>query len=156
MFKKFYTSLFVMLLIIGLTLAAACSSAATSSTSIHVTTTMTPAITPAAIPTITTQDADTLIKNNKNNNDFVILDVRTPDEFNSGHIAGAVNIDYYAADFKAQIAKLDKAKQYLIYCRTGVRAAASVQIMLDSGFKQTQNMAGGITKWLADGYPTVQ
>lgn len=120
------------------------------------------AISPATItqstgvPTIAVADADKLIQANKNNSGFVLLDVRTPDEFNGGHIAGAIDIDYYAADFKANIGKLDKNKQYLVYCRTGIRGAASVQIMIDLGFTRTQNMAGGITEWMQEGYPTVK
>ena len=98
-------------------------------------------------------DAYNLIQKNKSNPDFIILDVRTTDEFNTGYIAGAINIDYYATDFKTNIGKLDRNRQYLVYCRTGIRAAASVQIMLDLGFKQVQNLAGGITAWIQDGYP---
>ena len=108
------------------------------------------------VPTITVSDANASIKKNSGDANFVLLDVRTADEFNSGHIAGAINIDYYAADFKANIAKLDKNKQYLVYCRTGIRGAASVQIMLNLGFTKTQNMAGGITEWTQEGYAVVK
>ena len=110
----------------------------------------------ANVPTITVSDANTLIQTNKGNPGFVLLDVRTAGEFNSGHIAGAMNLDYYASDFKANIAKLDKNKQYLVYCRTGIRGAASVQIMLDLMFTRTQNMAGGITEWIQEGFPMVK
>jgi rhodanese-related sulfurtransferase len=106
--------------------------------------------------TITVSDANTSIQKNSGNANFVLLDVRTADEFNSGHLAGAINLDYYAADFKANIAKLDKNKQYLVYCRTGIRGAASVQIMLDLGFTKAQNMAGGITEWTQEGYAVVK
>jgi rhodanese-related sulfurtransferase len=108
------------------------------------------------VPTITVSDANTSIQKNSGNANFVLLDVRTADEFNSGHLAGAINLDYYAADFKANIAKLDKNKQYLVYCRTGIRGAASVQIMLDLGFTKAQNMAGGITEWTQEGYAVVK
>jgi rhodanese-related sulfurtransferase len=108
------------------------------------------------VPTITVSDANTSIQKNSGNANFVLLDVRTADEFNSGHLAGAINLDYYAADFKANIAKLDKNKQYLVYCRTGIRGAASVQIMLNLGFTKTQNMAGGITEWTQEGYAVVK
>jgi rhodanese-related sulfurtransferase len=110
----------------------------------------------AGVPTITVSDANASIQKNSGNANFVLLDVRTADEFTSGHIAAAINIDYYAADFKANIAKLDKNKQYLVYCRTGIRGAASVQIMLDQGFTKTQNMAGGITEWMQEGYAVVK
>ena len=108
------------------------------------------------VPTITVSDANTSIQKNSGNANFVLLDVRTADEFNGGHLAGAINLDYYAADFKANIAKLDKNKQYLVYCRTGIRGAASVQIMLNLGFTKTQNIAGGITEWTQEGYAVVK
>lgn len=141
-----------LLIVCGLGLSISCSPAATKLNSTPVTTM---SLTPD-VPTITTQDAYNLIQNNRDNPNFVILDVRTADEFNSGYIAGAVNIDYYSSEFKANIGKLDKNKQYLVYCRTGIRGAASVQIMVDMGFKHTQNMAGGITQWIQDGYSIVK
>jgi len=131
---------------------AGCSQAKTTASS----TTPATASQTEGVPTITVADANASIRKNSGDTNFVLLDVRTADEFNSGHIAGAINIDYYAADFKANIAKLDKNKQYLVYCRTGIRGAASVQIMLDLGFTKTQNMAGGITEWIQEGFATVK
>ncbi len=109
----------------------------------------------AAIPSISVEDAYKLIQENQGNPDFVILDVRTFSEFSSGHLEGAINIDYYASDFKAKVNQLDQNKEYLVYCRSGVRGAASVQIMLDSGFTRVQNLSGGILRWIAAGYPTM-
>ena len=114
----------------------------------------TPTTSFTAVSTINVQDAYKLIQNNKDNQNFVILDVRTNDEFKSGHINGAINIDYYSPDFKDKIIQLDRNKEYLVYCRTGIRAAASVQIMLDSGFTKVQNLSGGIVQWINAGYPT--
>ena len=108
------------------------------------------------IPAISTLDAYTLIQNNEDNHYFIILDVRTADEYKSGYIIGAINIDYYSTEFQADIGKLDKNKQYLVYCKAGVRSAAAVRIMLDLGFQKTQNLDGGITKWIQDGYLIVK
>lgn len=121
------------------------------------TTTPQPTETPSAInvPSITAYGAYNLVQKNKDNADFVILDVRTADEYNSGHIANAINLDYYAPDFKLNVDKLDKNKQYLIYCRTGVRGTAATQIMITFGFKNVQNLIGGIVVWTQLGYPTV-
>jgi rhodanese-related sulfurtransferase len=94
-----------------------------------------------------------LIQQNRNNLEFVILDVRTAGEFNAGHIAGAVNKDYTSAQFTADVSLLDKSTQYLVYCQTGVRGAAATQIMIGLGFSNVENMAGGITAWIQDGYP---
>jgi rhodanese-related sulfurtransferase len=132
-------------------LMAGCSQTTTQTT----TTSSTTVTTTPNVPTITTPDAYNLIQQNLNNPDFIILDVRTADEFNSGHIAGAINIDYESQQFTADVSKLDKNKQYLVYCATGIRGAAATQIMMSLGFTDVQNMAGGITAWIQDGYPTV-
>jgi rhodanese-related sulfurtransferase len=119
--------------------------------------TVQPTTTPSVIdvPTISTLDAYNLIQNNKDNPSFIIIDVRTVDEFNSGHIANAINMDYYAADFKSIIGKLDINKQYLVYCRTGIRGTGATQIMVDLDFKDVHNLLGGIVQWINDRYLTV-
>jgi hypothetical protein len=61
-----------------------------------------------------------------NDSDFVVLDVRTATEYNTLHILGAINRDYYADDFAAQLKALDKNKAYLIHCRTGGRSQCHV------------------------------
>ena len=58
-------------------------------------------------------------------NEGVLLDVRTPEEFNESHIAGAINIDFRNENFKTELEKLDKTKTYEVYCRSGKRSAAS-------------------------------
>ncbi len=92
-----------------------------------------------------------LIEENKNNPDFVILDVRTPKEFNSGHIENAANIDYKSKDFKEKVDKLDKNKTYALYCGSGRRAAASSDIMAELGFKHIYQF-GGVKQWQEAGY----
>jgi rhodanese-related sulfurtransferase len=101
-------------------------------------------------------EAYTLIQNNKSNPDFVILDVRTPSEYASGHIENAVNLDYYADDFEEELNALDKDKAYLIYCRSGNRSAAVMKIMNNLGFTRVYNMQGGINAWINNGYPVVK
>ena len=66
-------------------------------------TTSTSTTTAASVPTIDAPDAYNLIQQNINNPDFVVLDVRTADEFNAGHIAGAINIDYTSAQFTIDV-----------------------------------------------------
>ena len=109
-----------------------------------------------AVPVISLQDASVLIQNNKVNLDLIIIDVRTPDEFNGGHLANAININYYSPEFKSNIDKLDRNKEYLIYCRTGVRGTGATQIMIDLGFTRVYNLAGGIVQWIDAGYPTLK
>lgn len=86
----------------------------------------------------------------------VLLDVRTPEEYNEGHIAGAINIDFHGENFKAELEKLDKTKTYDVYCRSGKRSAASAEIMGDMGFKKVINLSGGILGWQGKGYEVVK
>ncbi len=84
--------------------------------------------------------------------EYVILDVRTPQEFKQGHIENAVLINYYSADFRQKLATLDKNKIYFVYCRSGNRSAQTVKIMKDLGFKRIYELQGGIKNWVANGY----
>ena len=84
---------------------------------------------------------------------IVVLDVRTPDEFSEGHIAGAVNIDYFAADFREQIARLDPATPYLLHCKSGRRSGHAAPIMRKAGISAVIHMDGGFDAWRAAGYP---
>jgi rhodanese-related sulfurtransferase len=105
---------------------------------------------------ITPEQAIELIQKNKNNPNFVILDVRTPEEYQGGGITGAVNIDSYAADFKNSLNRLDKNKKYLVYCRTGHRSAAAAAAMKTLKFKEVYDLAGGVVAWSQKGYPLVK
>ena len=86
----------------------------------------------------------------------VLLDVRTSKEFDDGHIAGALNIDFYASDFKPQLSALDPAKTYLVYCRSGHRTRQAVSIMGTVGFKNIVVLEHGLMDWLANKLPTVK
>lgn len=79
--------------------------------------------------------------------DTTIIDVRTPDEYASGHIKGAINIDYLDDAFETEIAKLDPAKPYLLYCRSGHRSGEAKSLMMEKGFKQVSDINGGISAW---------
>ena len=78
----------------------------------------------------------------------VILDVRTPEEFETSRIVNSINIDFYnPQNFISQLEKLDKDNSYYIYCRTGVRSANSCVLMNEMGFRKTYNLLGGIVEW---------
>jgi len=69
--------------------------------------------------------------------DVVVLDVRTPEEFHSGHITNAINIDIYNDYFISDISALDKSKSYAVYCRSGKRSVDASSEMDLIGFKST-------------------
>lgn len=78
----------------------------------------------------------------------VILDVRTEGEWNEGIIPGAILIDIYKGQgFIYQVDELDKSKNYYIYCRSGARSAQACNIMQQMGFNTTYNLLGGIMEW---------
>ena len=81
----------------------------------------------------------------------VILDVRTPAEFASGHIAGAVNVDFESGSFDQDIQKLENSKTYAVYCRSGNRSGQATSIMAKNGFSSVFNLNGGVIDWTALG-----
>lgn len=86
---------------------------------------------------------DFLTKYNNTPN-AVLLDVRTPSEFMSGHIDRAINIDIESPTFTSEIKKLDKTKTYFVYCRSGNRSGQAVLIMKSDGIKNIYELSGGI------------
>ena len=75
----------------------------------------------------------------------MMIDVRTPEEIAEGKIAAeALEIDYYADDFRARLDRLDKSKKYLVYCRSGRRSGLTMEIMKELGFSEAYDLSGGI------------
>jgi rhodanese-related sulfurtransferase len=85
----------------------------------------------------------------------VVLDVRTPAEYAAGHIATARNLDVQSSDFPQQVAALDKTASYAVYCHSGKRSAAAVQLMGAAGLANVVDLSGGVTAWTAAGNPLV-
>ncbi len=92
----------------------------------------------------------------KENTDTVVLDIRTPKEFNSGHIDGAVNINFYDNDFSTQLQALDMSKDYVVHCRSGGRSGKSLATFKKLGFKHVVHMDGGMKAWNAAKLPTIK
>lgn len=81
----------------------------------------------------------------------IILDVRTEQEFESGYIKGALNLDIRGgADFIASVEELDKSKTYFVYCRSGARSGQACQLMGQMGFEHVYNLEGGVLAWEGD------
>lgn len=76
-----------------------------------------------------------------------IIDVRTPQEFQSGHILGSVNIDWYDPAFKSKVSSLDKAKPVYVYCAVGGRSGQAKTMLEGLGFTNVNNLSGGIEAW---------
>jgi len=90
----------------------------------------------------------------KNDKEVVLLDVRTAEEFEQGHIPNAVNISH--TELEARLAELSGAKntQVVIYCRSGRRAEVAKQVLLTNGFNQLDHLAGDFNEWTSNNLPT--
>ncbi|MEN8245233.1 MAG: rhodanese-like domain-containing protein, partial [Thermodesulfobacteriota bacterium] len=100
------------------------------------------------IEDISARTAADLIQENLSNPDFIILDIRTPGEFDAGHIAGAHNIDFYAKTFAQEFRSLDHEKTYLIYCRSGNRSRQLMGAVEKMRFKRIFHMRSGLVDWV--------
>ena len=84
----------------------------------------------------------------------VVLDVRTPQEFQAGHVPGAVNVDIANLEkFKKTVESLDKSKTYLVHCARGVRSARATKLMEPMGFANLYDYHGGFEEWKKSGKP---
>jgi rhodanese-related sulfurtransferase len=108
------------------------------------------------IEDVTLEEGYALIVDNLANPDFVIIDVRTPEEYAGGYIEKAINLDFYSEIFTAELDKLDKDKTYLIYCRSGNRSGQALDMMAELGFAEVYNILGGMVQWERKGLPTVK
>jgi rhodanese-related sulfurtransferase len=77
----------------------------------------------------------------------IILDVRTPEEFNEGHIQNAMLIDFLEEDFKQQVSKLDKQIPVYVYCASGVRSDKAATVLTEEGFKEVYVLREGLKEW---------
>jgi phage shock protein E len=138
----------------ALTLAACGGSSETTSSD----TAPTPASAPAdageaSLLLVSPEDAAATIADAPEN--LVVLDVRTAEEFDEGHIDGAVMLDFYRDDFADELAKLDPDVPYVLYCRSGNRSGQTLAIMDSLGFTEVTEVDGGVINWQTAGLPLV-
>ena len=108
------------------------------------------------ITTVSAKQAADLIDKHSEDKDFAILDIRTPGEFQSGHLARSIPIDFYSQSFADQLNRLDKTKTYLVYCRTGNRSTKSLELFKKLKFQKIYHMAFGISAWKSEGFAVVK
>ena len=77
----------------------------------------------------------------------IILDVRTPREFNSGAVPNSINIDYLAGGFEQAVESLDKDKTIYIYCQGGVRSSKAAKVMQEKGFDHIIELENGFSSY---------
>lgn len=80
-------------------------------------------------------------------NPIQLVDVRTPEEYNQGHIKNAQLINYFSKDFKKQVQQLNKNKPVYVYCKSGRRSTKAANILHELGFTKIYNLDGGYLNW---------
>ena len=83
--------------------------------------------------------------------DYILIDVRTAEEYESGHIGDAVNFDFYSESFQNEILTLDKSSSIILYCRTQNRSTKTANYLKENGYKEIAVLEGGITTWVKNG-----
>ena len=88
-------------------------------------------------------------KNQISNNKVLLFDVRTMEEYNTGHLKGSVNIDFYEQElFNKFFKKVEKSKPIYIYCRSGNRSKKSSEKLQELGFVKVYDLEGGYKNWI--------
>jgi len=105
---------------------------------------------------VSAKEAADLIDKHNGDSDFAILDIRTPGEFQSGHLAKSIPIDFYSQTFADQLSRLDKKKTYLVYCRTGNRSTSSLSLFKKLKFEKIYQMSNGISGWKSQDLPVTK
>ena len=83
--------------------------------------------------------------------DYILIDVRTKDEFDLGHIDNAINLDFYSDTFQNEILSLPKNEKIVLYCRTNNRSSKTATILKQNGYRDILVISGGITEWVKNG-----
>ena len=83
--------------------------------------------------------------------DYILIDVRTIEEYESGYIQDAVNYDFYSESFQKEILSLDKSSSIILYCRTQNRSTKTANFLRENGYKEITVIEGGITSWVKNG-----
>ena len=85
-----------------------------------------------------------------------VLDVRTAGEVAQGKIEGAVEIDFYSADFLDQVSQISKDQEVYLYCAVGARSEEAARMLLQQGYTKVYHLQGGIQGWAQQGLPVVR
>ena len=83
--------------------------------------------------------------------DYILVDVRTLEEYESGHIQDAKHFDFYSESFQKAILSLDKSASIILYCRTQNRSTKTANYLKENGYKEITVLQGGITSWVKNG-----
>ena len=83
--------------------------------------------------------------------DYILVDVRTREEYESGHIKDAIHFDFYSELFQKEILSIDKSSSIVLYCRTQNRSAKTANYLKENGYKEIAVLEGCISTWIKNG-----
>ena len=88
--------------------------------------------------------------------EIVLIDVRTPQEYQQGHIENSMNINIAGDSFKEEVQKLDRSQPIYVYCKVGGRSAKAASMLKEMGFEEVYDLEGGIRNWESSGMEIVK
>ena len=91
--------------------------------------------------------------NSFSDDEFELIDLRTLEEFQSGHISTAINIDFFSTNFIDEIKEFETSLNLILYCRSDNRSSKSAKILADNDFNNVYVIKGGIEEWISQGNP---
>ncbi len=103
---------------------------------------------PALVPI--SQEA-LLERQQKGDETLYVLDVRSPEEYASGHVPGAINIPY--DQIASRMAEVPKDQDVVLYCKSGRRAGIAAEVLAGQGYERLQHLEGDIVAWVEKGRP---
>lgn len=102
---------------------------------------------------VTNLDAGSFSEQLKKDSNALVIDVRTPEEYEEGHLKGAVNYNVESDDFEQKISSLDTSKAVYVYCLAGKRSAKAAELLEKKGQRRLYNLTGGVKQWKEQGLP---
>ena len=101
-------------------------------------------------------DAQSVLAENTGNGKFIVIDLRTKDEFEEGHISGARVIPFYATNFLRMVSQLDRGATLFLYCQKGRQSPQALKALDSLRFSRLLMLDGGIAAWTQAGLPVVR
>lgn len=108
---------------------------------------------PLSSDKVTVTEAYNFLRNNRENKDVIILDLRSKTEYNIFHVKGAINFDYRETTFPGEIEKLERNKRYLIFSRGSKESYNTLELMKELRFTKSHAVTGGMEEWIKENFP---
>jgi len=102
---------------------------------------------------ISPKETHQMIQEYGQDQNLVVLDVKTKQEYLENHLSGSKLIDFFSSSFRDDLFRLDKNKIYIVICKIGVRSEIAMKLMKKMGFKEVYNVLGGDNRWFAEEIP---